>query len=101
MDVETAIKTVLDCANNVRKTLGPGYLEKVFENALAIELQEAGLEFQQQFPISITYKNNIIGDYIADMLIENKLIVDMSHTPTSTLVPPFLQPREKSTPAVT
>ena len=77
MDVETTIKTVLDCANNVRKTLGPGYLEKVFENALAIELQEAGLEFRQQFPISITYKNIIIGDYIADMLIENNLIVEL------------------------
>ncbi len=77
MDAENAIKAVLDCANNVRKALGPGFLEKVYENALAIELQEAGLEFVQQFPISISYRENIIGEYVADMLIENKLILEL------------------------
>jgi GxxExxY protein len=77
MDAENAIKAVLDCANNGRKALGPGFLEKVYENALAIELQEAGLEFVQQFPISISYRENIIGEYVADMLIENKLILEL------------------------
>lgn len=77
MDVETIIKITLDCANAVRKALAPGYLEKVYENALSIELQNAGLDVKQQFPISIYYKDVSVGDYVADMIINDALIVEL------------------------
>ena len=76
-DIEDIIKTTLDGANNVRKVLGPGYLEKVYEKALAVELQSIGLEVKQQYPISIYYKDILVGDYIADMIINDKLIIEL------------------------
>ena len=77
MDVEALIKTTLDCANNVRKALAPGYLEKVYENAMSIELQNAGLNVKQQCPISIYYRNVSVGNYVADMIINDILVVEL------------------------
>ena len=52
----------------VANTLGPGFLEKVYENALAIELRSAGLAVSTQVPIRVFYKRQIVGDYQADLL---------------------------------
>ena len=61
----------------VNKELGPGFLEKVYENALLIELLRRDLKVQTQFPITVNYKNMPVGDYVADMLIEDKVIVEL------------------------
>ncbi len=54
------------CAFTVSNELGPGFLERVYENALAIELRDAGLEVKTQCPIEVRYKRQIVGEYIAD-----------------------------------
>ncbi len=54
-----------------------GFLKKVYENALKIELEERGFEIQQQYPIKVIYKNKIVGDYIADLCIAYKIIIEM------------------------
>ena len=70
-------KNIISAAYNVYNALGKGFLEKVYENALAIELKEKGINVIQQAPIITLYKNKIVGDYIADLLIEDKVIVEL------------------------
>ena len=71
------IEKIIHSAYNVYNALGKGFLEKVYENALTIELKEKGINVIQQAPIKILYKNKIVGDYIADLLIEDKVIVEL------------------------
>jgi len=62
---------------SVYNTLGYGFLEKVYENSLAIELRESGLTVVQQKPISVFYKDTNVGEYFADLLVENAVIVEL------------------------
>ena len=56
---------------------GFGFLEKVYENALVIELSKAGLDAKQQYPIQVYYDGEIVGDYQADILVEDKVILEL------------------------
>lgn len=68
---------VIGMAMNVHQTLGNGFLEKVYENALMILLRRSRIEAQQQVPIKVWFENEIVGDYIADILIERKIILEL------------------------
>jgi GxxExxY protein len=68
---------VIECAQNVSRELGAGFLEKVYENALCIELKRAGIHFQRQQCYGIRYRNEEIGNYIADLVVEEKLLVEL------------------------
>lgn len=57
--------------------LGPGFLEKVYENALALELRYLGLALFQQHRIEVRYKGIVVGDFVADLLIEKCVIVEI------------------------
>lgn len=61
----------------VYNTLGYGFLEKVYENALALEIKDSGLSVFQQAPIKIYYKDKEIGEYFADLIVENSVIVEL------------------------
>ncbi len=61
----------------VYNTLGYGFLEKVYENALAIDLKGMGLHVAQQAVIEVCYKNNVVGRYEADLLVENAVILEL------------------------
>jgi GxxExxY protein len=61
----------------VNKILGSGFLEKVYENALQIELKTRGLKAESQVPLKVTYKDEIVGDYLADMIIEDKVLIEL------------------------
>jgi len=61
----------------VNRILGPGFLEKVYENALLLEFKNRGLEAQNQVPIKVIYKENYVGEYVADILVEGKVIVEL------------------------
>ena len=61
----------------VNSVLGPGFLEKVYENALMFELKNRGLKVESQVPITIQYKDNIVGEYFADLLVEDKVIIEL------------------------
>ena len=61
----------------VYNTLGYGFLEKVYENALAIELKQQGLSVVQQAPIKVYYNGQLVGEYYADLLVEDKVIVEL------------------------
>ena len=68
---------VIKAFYEVYNTLGYGFLEKVYENAMALELQKVGLKVVQQAPIHLFYNGQIVGDYFADLLIEEKVIVEL------------------------
>ena len=61
----------------IYNTLGYGFLEKVYENALIFELQKRGLRVQQQMPIQVYYEGQRVGEYFADLLIEDKVILEL------------------------
>lgn len=61
----------------VYNTLGYGFLEKVHENALLIELSKLGLSAKTQFPITVYYEEKVVGNYFADMFVANAVIVEL------------------------
>ena len=68
---------VIGCAYLVSNTLGCGFLEKVYENALAHEIRKLGLKVEVQKPLHVIYDGVIVGEYYADILIENVLIIEL------------------------
>ena len=80
MDADTINSTterIIGCAFAVSNTLGSGFLEKVYENALALELRRAGLAVEQQSPIAVYYQSELVGDFAADLLVEQCVIVEL------------------------
>ncbi len=67
----------IGAAQKASTALGYGFLEKVYENALCLELRKRQLEVLQQCPLQVTYEGIVVGDYIPDLLVENSLIVEI------------------------
>ena len=77
MDVETLVKTVIDCSKNIRRHLGPGYLESVYKNAMLVELKKNGLSYEVEKPINVYYEDVLVGDFKADIIVEGILILEL------------------------
>lgn len=67
----------IGCAFAVANTLGIGFLEKVYENALAHELRKTGLQVEQQRGVTVLYDGIVVGDYAIDLMVDGSLIVEM------------------------
>jgi GxxExxY protein len=68
---------ILGCAYRVANELGPGFLEKVYENSLAHELRKAGLQVAQQVPLEVRYDGVVVGTYAVDLLVEGRVLVEL------------------------
>jgi GxxExxY protein len=68
---------IIGAAINVHKELGPGFLERVYENALKIELRELGLKFQSQLAVPVRYKGHVVGNYVADLVVEDTVLCEL------------------------
>src|SRR3989442_13476402 len=68
---------IIGCAYKVHNTLGPGFLEKVYENALRIELEKQGFRVRQQEPISVVYDGQVVGEYYADLWVDERVVVEL------------------------
>jgi len=77
MDINDLIKLVIKSAYKVHNTLGAGFLEKVYEKALFIELKKCDLAVETQYPVPVFYENTQVGDYYADLFVENCLIIEL------------------------
>ena len=66
-------EAIVGCAFKVSNALGMGFLEKVYENALAVELRRAGIKVQQQYHVRVTYEGTVVGDFTADLLVEDSI----------------------------
>jgi len=73
-DITYAINGAVFEVNNI---LGPGFLERVYENALLVELKRRGLKAKSQVPVTVSYKGEVVGHYAADLLVEDKVIVEL------------------------
>ena len=70
-------RRIIGCAFTVANALGCGFLEKVYENALAHELRKAGLKTDQQQGITVRYDGAVVGEYVADLLVEDAVVVEL------------------------
>ena len=77
MDINDITYAINGSVFEVNKVLGPGFLEKVYENALLIELRRRGITADNQVPIKVIYKENVVGEYIVDILVEGKIIIEL------------------------
>jgi GxxExxY protein len=68
---------IIGCAMEVHKELGSGFLEKVYENALIIVLEENGLRAVSQTPLEVKYHGKIVGEYFVDIVVDDKVILEL------------------------
>jgi GxxExxY protein len=68
---------ILRCALKVSRTLGVGFIEKVYENALMVELRQNGLKAAQQVSVKVYYANEVVGVYVSDLIVENEVIIEL------------------------
>ena len=77
LELNLVTERVIGCAFVVGNALGVGFLEKVYENALVHELRKQGLRVEQQRPIEVLYDGVIVGNYQADLLVEESVITEL------------------------
>jgi len=77
MESEDLTKKIIQCAFKVSNTLGNGFLEKVYENALAHELRKNGIQIVQQHPLNVMYEKTIVGEYMADLVVNSNVLIEL------------------------
>ena len=85
MNVTGIIRTVVKCAYRVHNKLAPGFLESLYKNAMMIELRKSGLKCRAEVPITAYYDGEIIGDFRADIVVEDCLILELKAVDTLSL----------------
>ena len=68
---------IIGSAMEVHKVLGNGFLEKVYENALFYEMKSKGMDIKAQQPIEITYKGQVVGNYVTDLIVNDRVIIEL------------------------
>ena len=82
-DIITAdqlITEIIECAKRIRRQLGPGFLEKVYKNAMVVELWKLKLNFETEKLIQVLYDGIVVGEYRTDIIVEGKLILELKAT---------------------
>lgn len=77
MDINDLTYRINGAIFEVNRVLGPGFLEKVYENALLVELRNQGINAQSQVPIKVNYKGTVVGDYFADIIVEDLILMEL------------------------
>ena len=77
MDIEELIKTIMNCAYNIRRKLGPGYLESIYKNAMLVELRKNSLNYEVEKPINVYYEQFLVDEFKADIVVEKQLILEL------------------------
>ena len=77
MKEDDLTQIIIGCAYKVHNALGPGFLERVYENALRIELEKIGLRVKQQEPINVSYDGQVVGEYFADLWVDERVVIEL------------------------
>jgi GxxExxY protein len=77
INTDKTTESIIHCAIQVSNTLGAGFLEKVYENALVLELKKAGLVVEPQKYIKVKYDGVVVGDYIADIVVDDLVLLEI------------------------
>jgi GxxExxY protein len=75
--INAMTERIIGCGSEVHRHLGPGLLEAIYESALCVELELAGLRYERQVPVSVSYKSRTIGDLRLDLVVENLVVVEI------------------------
>ena len=81
-DIDSLTQLVIGAAMAVHRALGPGFLESVYQKALAVELKSLGISFREQAPLVVVYRGEVVGEFVADIVVEDGLIVELKSTLT-------------------
>lgn len=84
--IDSLVKIIVGAAYEVSNNLGSGFMEKVYERSLAFELAERGLSVETQVQVPARYKGVEVGCYVADMIVERQLLVELKCTEALTVV---------------
>jgi GxxExxY protein len=76
-DLNQITRTIIGCAIEVHRHLGPGLLESTYEEALAVEFEQAGINFRRQVSVPVIYKGRCIGEHRVDLLVEEAVVVEL------------------------
>ena len=79
------ITEVIECAKRIRRQLGPGFLEKVYKNAMVVELRKLKLNFETEKLIQVLYDGIVVGEYRTDIIVEGRLILELKATQDLTI----------------
>lgn len=74
---EDLTERIIRCFYNVHDELGSGFLESVYEKALMIELESIGLKANNQKNLNVSYKNHVVGEFKADLIVDDKIIIEI------------------------
>ncbi len=77
MEINSLTHTIIGCAFKVHNVLGPGFLEKIYENALKIELGKLNIDARQQEELRVWYEGYVVGNYYPDLWIDGQLIIEI------------------------
>jgi GxxExxY protein len=77
MEYNDLTEKIIGCAYRVYNKMGFGYLESVYEKCMLIELRKAGFDIESQKPIRIQYEGEVVGDFIADILVNDTVILEL------------------------
>lgn len=78
--IDQLITEVIECAKRIRRQLGPGFLEKVYKNAMVVELRKLKLNFETEKLIQVLYDGIVVGEYRTDIIVDGKLILELKAT---------------------
>jgi len=77
MEYEKITETIIGCAYRVYNKMGFGFLESVYEKCLLIEMRKAGLDTETQKPITVYYDGEVVGEFVADMVVNDAIIIEL------------------------
>ena len=77
MEFEKITETIIGCAYRVYNKMGFGFLESVYEKCLLIEMCKAGLDIETQKPITVYYDGEVVGEFVADMMVNDVVIIEL------------------------
>jgi GxxExxY protein len=83
IEINRITEKIIGCGFKISNSLGGGFLEKVYENALAHELDKCGLHSIQQQKINVWYDGIVVGDYLADLIVEDCFLIELKSIKTS------------------
>ena len=80
--LDPLVEQIKQCVSNVRDVLSQGYQEVIYQKALLYELRQAGLKAEAEVPLQVGYKGIILGDFVADIVVENQIIIELKAVQT-------------------
>ena len=76
-EVNAITEKIIGCAYSVSNTLGIGFVEKVYENAMVVALQKTDVNVEQPYPIKVTFDGVVVGEFYADLFVERRVLVEL------------------------